>query len=314
MEGDRAPDVADPALLADALSGLTAHPKSLPPKWFYDRRGSELFEEITTLPEYYPTRTEAAILREHAATLAGLLPPGGVLVELGAGASVKTRTLLDAAGHLGAYVPVDISEGFLHATADDLRGRYPELAIRPVVADFTGPVALPDDLVGRPTLGFFPGSTIGNLERDEATALLARARGWKGAVGFVLGADLDKPVPDLIAAYDDAAGVTAAFNLNLLTRLNREAGADFDPDAFRHEARWNVRASRIEMHLVARRDQTISLAGRKIAFDAGESIHTESSRKYRPADLDALAEAAGWRVDRLLTDADARFAVALLAP
>ncbi len=305
-------DVANPDLLEEALVGLRAPQKWLSPKWFYDRRGSELFEAITDLPEYYPTRTEAAILRNHAARLAALVPAGGALVELGSGASVKTRMLLDAGGHFGAYVPIDISEGFLMSVAQDLRRRYPDLDVVPVVGDFTGPVALPAVLGDLPKVGFFPGSTIGNLEARAATALLARARSWPGAQGFVLGADLVKDAGELVAAYDDAAGVTAQFNLNILRRLNAEAGADFDLDGFRHEARWVAEAARMEMHLVARLAQSVSLGGEVVDFAEGESIHTESSRKYTPESLAGLAERSGWRLDDVITDEAARFAVVIL--
>nr|WP_235962643.1 L-histidine N(alpha)-methyltransferase [Jannaschia marina] len=301
-------------LLADARETLRRPQKALSPKWFYDRRGSELFEEITELPEYYPTRTEAAILKENAARLAGLVPRGGALVELGSGASVKTRTLLGAGEHFGAYVPIDISEDFLLSTADDLRARYPGLAIRPVVGDFTGSVNLPDDVITLSKIGFFPGSTIGNLDPLEAVALLARARAWPAVEGFILGADLVKPAPDLIAAYDDAAGVTAAFNLNVLNRLNDEAQANFDLSEFRHEARWCEDPARIEMHLVSERAQTVRLGEDVITFREGESIHTESCRKYTAETLEALAAAAGWRVEEMLTDDAARFAVAVLRP
>ena len=304
----------DSALLTDALAGLRARRKSLPPKWFYDRRGSELFERITRLPEYYPTRTEAAILVGHADRLAGLVPAGGALVELGSGASVKTRTLLSAGGHIGAYVPIDISEAFLLSTAADLRRRYPRLDVVPVVGDFTGPVTLPVSVADLPKIGFFPGSTIGNLDPAEAIALLARARSWPGIEGFILGADLVKPEAELIAAYDDSQGVTAAFNLNVLNRLNDEAHADFDLSAFRHEARWRTDPARIEMHLVARRAQTVTLGGHSIGFAEGESIHTESCRKYTAATLAGLAGTAGWTVEATLTDAGDRFAVAILRP
>lgn len=308
-------DVAvNEALLADALHGLSQPQKTLSPKWFYDRRGSELFEQITDLPEYYPTRTEAAILRDHADRLAGVVPPGGALVELGSGASVKTRTLLSAGRHFGAYVPVDISESFLMATADDLRARYPDLPIHPVVGDFTGPVDLPDVVITSPTVGFFPGSTIGNLDPDAAIALLARACDWPGVEAFILGADLVKAVPELVAAYDDAAGVTAAFNLNVIRRLNDEVHSNFDLSAFRHEARWCEDPARIEMHLVAGSAQRVTLGGDVITFEAGESIHTESCRKYTPQTLGRMAAQAGWRIEEMLTDDDARFAVAVLRP
>lgn len=301
-------------LLDDALAGLSQTPKALSPKWFYDHTGSELFEQITELPEYYPTRTEAAILRDNDRLLAGLVPSGGALVELGSGASVKTRTLLDAGAHFGSYVPMDISEAFLFATVDDLRKRYPMLPIDPVVGDFTQPVDLPDAIADMPKVGFFPGSTIGNLDPEVAIALLTSARAWPGVTRFILGADLVKPTADLIAAYDDAAGVTAAFNLNLLTRLNREAGADFDLSSFRHEARWCEDPYRIEMHLVSTRAQVVHLAETAIPFAEGESIHTESCRKYTVETLDAMASASGWRVEARLTDADERFAVVVLAP
>jgi dimethylhistidine N-methyltransferase len=304
-------DSVNNELLADALDGLTAERKSLPPKWFYDHKGSELFEQITTLPEYYPTRTEAAILREHGDLLAGLVPDGGSLIELGSGASVKTRTLLSAGSHFGAYVPVDISESFLLATAEDLRTRYPGLAISPVVADFTGPFQLPLRTQGS-KVGFFPGSTIGNLDPEQAVRLLRRARAWDDVEAFILGADLIKDTGELIAAYDDAQGVTAAFNMNLLSRLNHEIGANFDLSTFRHEAWWV--GDRIEMHLVSTKAQIVRLPGLDIPFGEGESIHTESCRKYTVESLAALAEEAGWRLDQCLTDDKQRFAVTVLRP
>ncbi|MEM7566176.1 MAG: L-histidine N(alpha)-methyltransferase, partial [Pseudomonadota bacterium] len=226
--------------------------------------------------------------------------------------SVKTRLLLDAGRHFGAYVPIDISEDFLLATAADLRERYPALAIHPVVGDFTGPVALPAAIAELPKTVFFPGSTIGNLEPEDAIALLRRARAWPEAGAFILGADLVKDAATLVSAYDDAAGVTAAFNRNLLVRLNREAGADFDVETFAHEARWLQDPARIEMHLVSTRAQTVALGDRTIAFEAGESIHTETCHKYTPASLRALAADAGWALRDMLTDPDGAFGVALL--
>lgn len=311
MFDTRAPVALNTELLADAVKGLSAPVKHLSPKWFYDQRGSELFEEITMLDEYYPTRTEAAILLNNAHSLVGLVPDGGALVELGSGASVKTRTLLDAGAHFGAYVPIDISQEFLMATAKDLGARYPDLPIHPVVGDFNAEIALPLAVRDLPKVGFFPGSTIGNLEPKEAIGLLSWARDWPGMQRFILGADLIKGQDELIAAYDDARGVTAAFNLNLLVRLNREAGATFDITAFDHEARWM--GDRIEMHLVARNAHTVTLGGQSIAFEKGESIHTESCRKYTHDDLESLARASGWRLEHVLTDARNRFAVAVLA-
>ncbi|TFL19164.1 L-histidine N(alpha)-methyltransferase [Jannaschia formosa] len=307
-------DLADLSpLVADALEGLRGRPKTLSPKWLYDRRGSELFERITGLPEYYLTRTETALLRAHAAEFAALVPHGGALVEMGSGASVKTRILLDAGRHFGAYVPIDISADFLAATARDLRARYPGLAVHPVAGDFTGPVDLPEAVSALPKVGFFPGSTIGNLPRAEAVALLARARGWDGAEAFLLGADLIKEAETLVAAYDDAQGVTAEFIGNVLVRLNGE-GADFDLDAFAYEARWDAARARIDMALVSTRDQVAHLAGEAIGFAAGERIHVSASRKFDRARLEALASDAGWRVGEVVTDAQARFALAVLRP
>lgn len=308
------PVVTNGELFTSAVAGLSAVPKTLEAKWLYDAEGSRLFEKITRLPEYYPTRTERAILEAEAAALAATIPDGTALVELGSGASVKTRILLDAAPHLGAYVPVDISAEFLDETARALAKDYPKLRVLPVVADFTGAVTLPGPLVDMPKVAFFPGSTIGNLDAGAAVGLLDRARAWPGLVAFILGVDLVKSPDVLIPAYDDAAGVTAAFNLNLLTRLNREIGANFDPAAFRHEARWNATERRIEMHLVSLRDQTVEIGLTEIRFARGESVHTESSRKYTVQSIADIAHSAGWRVDRFLTDAGALFAVTILRP
>jgi dimethylhistidine N-methyltransferase len=307
-------DIANSELLDDALAGLTAPQKHLSPKWFYDRRGSELFEQITQLPEYYPTRTEASILRANADTLVDTVPDSGALVELGSGASVKTRTLLDAGHHFASYVPIDISEDFLLATAKDLRARYPRLAIHPVVGDFTAPIDLPHSMDGIAKVGFFPGSTIGNLEPVDAISLLARARDWDGACGFILGADLVKPIPALIAAYDDTQGVTAELNLNILRRLNAEVHANFDIDGFTHQARWCENPARIEMHLVSRKAQSVRLDSQVITFAEGETIHTESCRKYTPDSLSDMAGKAGWQVETMLTDDREQFAVAVLRP
>lgn len=305
-------DAAPEGFLAEVLQGLGRTQKRLHPKWFYDRRGSALFEEITRQPEYYPTRVETAILRAGAAQLAALVPEDGTLVELGSGASQKTRLLLDRGGHFGAYAPVDISRDFLLATCDALGRDYPDLAILPVVGDFMAALDLPEAVAGSEKVAFFPGSTIGNLDEDEAVALLARVREWRGIRAFILGADLVKPVPDLIAAYDDAAGVTAAFNLNVLVRIARELGAEIELDAFRHEARWAPERPGIEMHLVAERPTALSLAGRTFPFAAGESILTETCRKYDRESLRAMAGTAGWQVSEVLTDPDERFAVAVL--
>ncbi len=308
-----APSVKNPELLRAALAGLSTRPKGLSPKWLYDARGSELFEEITVQPEYYPTRTETALLRDACDRLAAMVPEGAALVELGSGASVKTRILLDrVAPVLSAYLPLDISEEFLRQTAEALGPDYPGLAVRPVVGDFTAPVTLPAEVAGAPVVLFFPGSTLGNLEPADAAALLARLRALPGVAALILGLDLVKPADVLVPAYDDAAGVTAAFNLNLLHRLNREANAAFDVSTFRHEARWNADAARIEMHLVSDIAQQVRLHDHRIAFAAGESIHTENSHKFTREGCAGLAAQAGWGIADWITDAQGRFAVTVL--
>ncbi|SDB18706.1 L-histidine N(alpha)-methyltransferase [Belnapia rosea] len=301
------------ALIADALAGLSAPRKTLPCKWLYDAEGCRLFEEITRLPEYYPTRTEIRILTEQAGSIAEAVGPGRAVVEFGPGDGAKAALLLDGLTAPAAYVPVDIAPEWLEGAANRIALAQPGLPVLPVVADFTLPFALPRRLGTAPRLGFFPGSTIGNFEPESAIAFLRRARGTLGAgARMLLGADLVKAQAVLEAAYDDAAGVTAAFDLNLLHRLNREAGADFDLGGFRHRAVWNAALERVEMHLVAERAQAVRLGGRVIHFDAGETIHTESSHKYRPERLAALAAAAGWRISRHWTDPEALFSVWLL--
>ncbi|MCV6597070.1 MAG: L-histidine N(alpha)-methyltransferase [Mangrovicoccus sp.] len=298
-------------LLRAALAGLSQPQKQLESKWFYDQAGSELFEEITRLPEYYPTRTELGILSQRAGDLAQWVPDGAALLELGAGAGRKTRILLDALPNLGAYLPVDISQEFLALTATRLRSDYPNLPVHPIAGDFHDPIDLAGQN-GRPITGFFPGSTIGNLTGDEAQALLARMRALPGMRHFILGCDLVKDPARLIAAYDDAAGVTAKFNLNLLKRLNYEAGADFDLDAFSHEALWNAKEARIEMHLRAGLAQSVRLGGQVFEFAPGESIHTENSHKYTQESITALALRSGWDLAEWYTDAEALFAIAVL--
>lgn len=300
------------ALLDDALAGLSQPRKTLSPKWLYDHRGSELFEQITTLPEYYLTRTETGILRQHAGALASLVPQCGALVELGAGASVKTRLLLEQGGHFGAYVPTDISEDFLAHSAAQLQTTFPEMNILPIAGDFLSPIVFPDALQSLPKVGFFPGSTIGNLVPAEAVALLKRAAAWPGVERFILGADLVKETDTLIAAYDDSQGVTAAFISNILVRLNAELGAQFDLNQFTYRATWDADLAQIDMALVATCDQTVDLAGTPIDFVQGEPIHVSASRKYTTARLEALVTAAGWRVEQTHSDADGRFAVAVL--
>jgi dimethylhistidine N-methyltransferase len=298
----------------DVTEGLARTPKSIPPKWFYDARGSELFEAITRLPEYYPTRVETALLRRIAPEIAARIPPGAALVEYGSGASAKTRLILDAAPQLAAYAPIDISVSALEAAAASIRRDYPSLVVEPLARDFTIGGDPPEIAGGRPRVGFFPGSTIGNFDPTEAVRLLAEARALMGEGGlFILGADLVKEPAVLTAAYDDAAGVTAAFNRNLLVRINRELDADFDPDAFEHRAVWNAVDSRIEMHLVSRLAQTVRVEGAAFAFRAGESLHTENSYKFTVEDVTGMARRAGWRLLERWIAPPPAFAVFLFA-
>ena len=304
---------AERAFSDDVLAGLMAEPKRLPPKYFYDQFGSELFQRITTLPEYYPTRIEAGLLEAHAVDIAKLIPPDAAVVEFGAGSSEKTRILLRAAPHVSAYAPVDISGAFLAAEALRLQEEMPNLQVLPVEADFTRPFVLPAALGQRPRVGFFPGSTIGNFEPHEADTLLRHAAAMLGPGAlFVVGVDLVKDPEVLTAAYNDTAGVTAAFNLNLLERINRELDGDFDLDRFEHDAFYNAAEGRIEIYIKSLADQIVTVAGRAIRFAAGERIHTEDSCKYTIGEFQRMAAHAGFRPSRHWTDADAMFSVHLL--
>jgi dimethylhistidine N-methyltransferase len=293
----------------DVLDGLSQHPKRLSPKYFYDATGSELFEQITVLPEYYPTRTELSILRDRGSAISAILPKGAALVEFGAGATTKVRLLLKECA-FGAYVPVDISGDFLKAQADALRQDFPTLAVYPVAADFTVPFALPDAVAGMPKVGFFPGSTLGNFEPHEACKFLRSAREILGrGAQMVIGVDLEKDERVLYDAYNDAAGVTARFNLNVLHRINRELGGNFDISAFTHRSIYNRDRHRIEMHLISRKAQAVRLLGRSFSFRAGESIHTESSYKYSLERFAALARGSGWTPSATWTDSAGMFSV-----
>lgn len=301
----------------EVLAGLRGRPKTLPPKLFYDERGAELFADICTLEEYYLTRTELAIMRSYAGEMAALAGAGAALVEFGSGEALKVRLLLDCLEEPAAYVPIDISAGQLQRAAADVATRYPGLAVVPVAADYTRPLTLPE-LPGRGRdarrVAYFPGSTIGNLHPPEAVEFLrgvARLCGDGG--GLLLGADLRKDPGVLHAAYNDAAGVTAAFNRNLLVRLNRELGATFDPALFRHYAHYSPTAGRVEMHLVSLDAQTVEVAGERVSFERGESIWTESSYKYSPCELESLARDAGFEVVRTWSDPEAWFCVLFLA-
>jgi dimethylhistidine N-methyltransferase len=286
---------ADRAFRDDVLAGLQAEQKRVPPKYFYDEVGSQLFQRITALTEYYLTRTETAILERHAGEIARLIPADAAMIEFGAGSSAKTRILLRAAPHVSAYVPVDISGAYLAAETAQLRQDMPGLRVMPVAADFTRPFALPEALGNGPRVGFFPGSTIGNFEPHEANALLRHAATLLGPGAlFIIGVDLVKDVDVLTAAYNDAAGVTAAFNLNLLTRINGELGGSFDLSAFRHRAWYNAEQRRIEMHLVSLAKQRVRACSKSFEFWRGETIHTENSYKYTVDSFRSRALGAGW--------------------
>lgn len=297
---------------ADVLAGLARAEKQLPAKYFYDAKGSRLFDQITELPEYYPTRTELGILRAHAEDIAELAGPQATVVEFGAGSSIKIRLLLDAVD-AQAFVPIDISGEHLRAAADELAVDYPQIDMIAVCADFTRKLTLPDDVPRDNRLGFFPGSTIGNFTPAEARQFLRHSATLLGpGSGLVIGVDLKKDRHVLHAAYNDAAGVTAEFNMNLLRRINRELRGQFDLKAFRHKAFYNEAEGRIEMHLESLRDQTVHVAGAQVPFRRGETIHTENSCKYTVAEFQVLAADAGYAAVTVWTDADKLFSLHFL--
>jgi dimethylhistidine N-methyltransferase len=298
------------ALRADAIAGLSQSQKTLPSRWLYDDRGCELFEAITRLAEYYPTRTETAILRAHAGEIAAFVGDNATLLEYGAGAGIKTEILIDALETPRLYVPIDIAADFLELTAARMRDRFPDVETLPIVADFTSDFEIPRFVPEGARAAFFPGSTIGNLDGAQTSAFLRRIRRHAGAQGrAIIGVDLRKDLQVLLPAYDDREGVTAQFNLNLLARINRELGGDFALGQFAHEARWNEAESAVEMHLVSQAAQTATLDGRPIAFRAGETIHTESSRKYGLRGFAEIAGANGWTAEPVWRDPDGLFAV-----
>jgi dimethylhistidine N-methyltransferase len=300
---------------ADVLEGLAATPKRLPAKYFYDDAGSRLFERITRLPEYYPTRTELRILESSAQSIARFADPGAALIEFGSGSTAKARLLLRHMASVRAYVPVDISADFVNGEAARLQADFPALQVLPVAADFTGAFQLPAAVRAGPRIGFFPGSTIGNLEPYEVTGFLRRARRVLGrAAAFVVGVDLVKDPDVLYAAYNDSQGVTAKFNRNLLVRINRELGADFDVSAFEHHAFYHRELRRIEMHLASLRRQKVRMLGKCFEFRAGETIHTENSYKYTIESFAALARGAGWTTGAVWTDPERYFSVHALVP
>lgn len=301
----------DTAFRADVLAGLAEPQKAIPARWFYDDAGSALFEDITKLAEYYPTRAEAEILSTRSAEIAALIGPGRAVVEFGSGSSVKTPLLLSAI-QPSAYVPLDIAGDFLRASAAVLAEKFPGLAVWPVEADFMRLVELPAEVAELPKLGFFPGSTIGNMIARTATDLLHSMRATLGEGALLLiGMDLVKDEDVLLAAYDDAAGVTARFNLNLATRINRELEGDIPVAKLRHQARWNDIFARIEMHLIASEDIAFEVSGTHFVMPAGESIHTENSHKFTKRSSQLLLAAGGWEPRARWTDALGQFSLVL---
>ena len=301
------------AFAADVINGLSQPQKYLPSKYFYDARGSDLFEQICGLPEYYLTRTEMGLLQTHSSEIAACAGAGVALVEFGSGASTKVHRLLDALDRPRAYVPVDISGEHLRAGARAIDADYPDLAVWPVHADFTQPFELPKQVDGALCLGFFPGSTIGNFRRAAAQRFLADAHQTLGVGGALLvGVDLKKDAIILNAAYDDAAGITAAFNLNVLCRINRELGADFELSSFAHKAFYSEERGAVEMHLVSRAAQTVEILGHRFDFALDETIHTEDSYKYSVAGFVDMAVRAGWRAEKVWCDTDGLFSLHFL--
>jgi dimethylhistidine N-methyltransferase len=301
----------DSTFAADVLAGLKATPKRIAAKYFYDAAGSQLFERITELAEYYPTRCEMKILRDHGAAIAKLIEPNAALIEFGSGSNKKARLLLQKAPPLAAYVPVDICGEMVEQEAADLRRDFPQLTVLPVVADICEPFTLPASAASASRrIGFFPGSTIGNFEPHEAAAFLRNAANILGAgATLIIGADLIK-VPEILnAAYNDAQGVTAKFNKNMLVRINRELGGNFKLENFEHHAFYNRERNRIEMHLASMKRQKVRVGGETIEFRAGETIHTENSYKYSLDSLGALARGIGWSPAESWTDAKAYFSI-----
>ncbi len=299
---------------SDVIAGLSQTPRRLSPKFFYDERGSQLFDAITRLPEYYPTRTELDLLQRHGEDMADMLGNDGLLFELGCGSDTKIRVLLDAL-QPRTYAPIDISREPLRLAAGAIAGDHPELEVHAICTDYSKPLALPDAVAATRRSAFFPGSSIGNFDPGQARDLLRRIARIIGPEGrLLIGVDLKKPSAQLHAAYNDSAGVTAQFNLNLLTRINRELDADFDLAAFRHDAFYNAQLGRIEMHLVATAPQRVRIDGCCFEFQAGESIHTENSYKFSVEEFQALAAQAGLTSLCVWQDDDALFSVHCLQP
>ncbi len=299
---------------SDTLQGLSKTPRSLSCKWFYDETGSRLFVDITRTHEYYPTRVETRLLLGLVQELAELIPDLAVVIEPGSGSSAKTRILLGSQPHLQTYIPIDISEEFLLASVNRLKETFPALEIAPFVADFSSSLSQIKLAENKQRMVFFPGSTIGNFAPDEARGLLRSIRNFAGKNAWLLiGVDMTQNEEQLIAAYNDVGGITAKFNQNILVRANRELGADFDTDFFRHRAYFNQSESRIEMHLVSMRAQTVKINGNAFKFEQGETIHTENCYKYSRADFESFARDCGWKIRQVWEDRqESRFGVFLL--
>jgi dimethylhistidine N-methyltransferase len=302
---------ADPAFRRDVLAGLAAPIRAIPSRWLYDRRGSELFEEITRLPEYYLTRTETPLLEAHSGEVGALVGSGSAIVEFGSGSSMKTRILIRQA-EPSAYVPIDISGDFLREAAAEIAAEFPAVAVHPVEGDFMRAITLPAEIAAMPKLGFFPGSTIGNMVAGTAVDLLRAMKATLGVGAWLfIGVDRVKDPAELLRAYDDPGGITAAFNLNLIERINRELDGDIPIEAVRHKALWNEARSRVEMHLEAIRDVRFGVDGLRFAMEKGETIHTENSHKYGARDARFMLLAGGWELKREWSDSDERFTLLL---
>lgn len=308
---DTSDDAPDPAFVADVMACFRGVRRAIPARWLYDRAGSELFEAITNLPEYYPTRIETALLERYCGEVAAAGGEGRAVVEFGSGSSMKTPHLLRAV-RPSHYVPIDISGDFLRESADSLSEEFPAINVLPVEGDFMQPITLPQAIADTPKLGFFPGSTIGNMVARTSVDLLRRMRETLGENALLLiGMDRIKSPDILVPAYDDAQGVTAGFNLNLLDRINRELGSDIPVDQFCHVARWNDSYGRIEMHLEAKADLQFTVNGQAFSMAKDETIHTENSHKYGPRDARLLLRAGGWTTKNEWTDPDDQFAIIL---
>ncbi|MGA7324599.1 MAG: L-histidine N(alpha)-methyltransferase [Rhodomicrobium sp.] len=311
---EAAASFAEDDFLEQVLQGLSLRQKELPSRFFYDSRGSELFEQITALPEYYLTRVEVRLLQSRATVIRKSVPSGVDVVEFGSGSSRKTELLLGALDRPCSYIPIEISASALYPAAERIQQKFPGLRVFPILGGFHDLDKIKLPATGHPCLGFFPGSTIGNLTPHQAVPLLRAAKRLLGPGAlFLIGADLQKPLDILLPAYNDSKGVTAAFNLNILTRINRELGANFDLGQFQHEAIYNGQENRVEMHLRSLTRQRVSIASRSFAFKAGETIHTENSYKYTIAGLQGLAKEAGWTPSKSWTEDDGLFSLHLLA-